>query len=250
MNYGIYMSAEGAMAQSTRLEVISNNLANAATAGFKRDLAVAQARYAEEIQRGRDFPGSRGLNDLGGGVMVRDTVTEFGQGPMKNTGVNSDLAIQGDGFFMIRRGGQNLLTRAGSFQLSPVGELITQDGDFVLGDDGEPIIVNPEGGVWNFTPEGALQQGALFRKLALVQPLSPGDLVKQGDNLFAPLAPPRPLEPAERRVAPEHLEMSSVRPAQEMMELIQTSRAFEANTNLIRTQDQLYGTLISRVLKA
>lgn len=250
MNYGIYISAEGAMAQQNRLEVISNNLANAATTAFKRDMAVAQARYCEETERGGDFPGSRGLNDLGGGVKIRETVTEFAQGPMKNTGVGSDLAILGDAFFVVRRNGQNFLTRAGNFQLSPAGELITQDGDPVMAEDGEPIIIDPAGGPWQFTPDGAVQQGPLVRNLALVQPLSHGDLVKQGDNLYAPLAPARPLLPEERRVAPEHLELSSVKPAQEMLDLITTSRAFEANTNLIRTQDQLYGTLLSRVLKA
>ncbi len=69
MPYGLYISAEGALAQSQRMEVIANNLANLDTPGFKRELAVFQARYAEAIEQGRDYPGSGSINDVGGGVM-------------------------------------------------------------------------------------------------------------------------------------------------------------------------------------
>lgn len=250
MNYGIYISAEGAMAQQTRLEVISNNLANAQTVGFKRDLAIAQARYAEEVQRGTQLSGLGGIDDLGGGVAVDETVTDFAPGPLNTTGIGSDAAIIGDGFFMVRKGGQNMLTRAGNFQLTSAGELINQDGYPVVSEDGEGVVIDPTAGPWSITPEGAVQQGGTKVNLALVQPQSLRDLVKQGDNLYQSLTPPRALLPEERRVAPETLEMSSVKPAYEMLELITSSRSFEANTNMIRTQDQLYGTLLSRVLKA
>ena len=86
MPYGMYISAEGAHAQSKRLETLSNNLANVDTPGFKRDLALFQARHAEEINQGTDYPGSRGLNDIGGGVSVRETKTDFAPGLMKRTG--------------------------------------------------------------------------------------------------------------------------------------------------------------------
>lgn len=250
MNYGIYISAEGAMAQQTRLEVISNNLANVQTAGFKRDLAIAQSRYAEEVQRGHQIPGMGGIDDLGGGVMTRETVTDFGPGPLNNTGVGSDVAAIGDAFFVVNRDGRNYLTKAGNFQVTSNGTLVTQEGDAVLAEDGENIVIDPNGGPWQYTADGAVLQAGTRRNLALVKPLSFGDLVKQGDNLYHSLTPPVALSPAERKVAPEHLEMSSVKPAYEMLEMITTSRAFEANANLIRTQDQLYGTLLSRVLKA
>src|SRR5271156_6604963 len=104
MAYGLYIAAEGASAQSTRLEVIANNLANVGTPGFKRDFAMFQARYAEETRRGTDYPGSHSINDLGGGVEIRGTQTDFTAGPMKKTGSESDIAIQGDAFFLVRKG--------------------------------------------------------------------------------------------------------------------------------------------------
>ena len=76
-----------------------------------------------------------------------------------------------------------------------------------------------------------------------------GDLAKVGENLFAPLAPVTPLDPSERQVNAGFLESSNVQPTAEMVELIETSRAFEANVALIRNQDELLNDLISQVLK-
>ena len=86
MPYGLYISAEGAYAQNKRMEVLANNLANAATTAFKRDQPIFQARLAEATARGLDFPGSRSINDLGGGVEVLGTVTDFSQGALEATG--------------------------------------------------------------------------------------------------------------------------------------------------------------------
>ena len=249
MPYGLYISAEGAHAQSKRLEVLANNLANADTVGFKRDLAVFQSRLAEAAQRGLDAPGSGSENDLGGGVLLSGTLTDFSTGPLKQTGVETDMAIDGDAFFVVQKGDTNYLTRADNFMLDPNGQLVTQSGDPVLSDSLGPIVIPPEEGPWAFTPEGGIAQAGNVTLLALVRPQSPGDLVKVGENLFAPLAAPEPLDITERRVHDGYLEQSGVRPTLEMMELIETSRAYEANVNMIRNQDQTMGTLVSRVLK-
>jgi flagellar basal-body rod protein FlgF len=249
MAYGLYISAAGAQAQSARLNTISSNIANATTPGFKRDLAVVQARYAEETAQGRDYPGSRSINDLGGGVMVRETQTDFSSGPLQSTGIPTDVAIQGDGFFVVRRGEQDLLTRSGNFMLSSDGTLITQDGYPVLADDNNPISIGDPSLPWSMTPKGGIENNGSVQNLALVRPQSYGDLVKVGENLFAPLAPTLPLDVTERSVAPGHIELSTVKPAMEMVELIETTRAYESNVNMVRFQDQMLGSLISQVLK-
>lgn len=250
MPYGLYVSAEGAAAQSKRLEVIANNLANVNTVGFKRDLALFQARYAEATERGQDAPGSGSMNDLGGGIMMRATATDFGQGPLRETKVPTDLAISGPGFFQVRRGNERLLTRAGNFSLQPDGSLVTQDGFPVLTADGAPAVIEPEL-PFSINQEGVLEQpGGGTLPLAIVEPRSLGDLAKAGENLFRPLAAVAPLDPAARHVKAGFLEQSSVKAASETMAMIETSRAFEANANLIRTQDQAIGTLLGRVLRA
>jgi flagellar basal-body rod protein FlgF/flagellar basal-body rod protein FlgG len=85
--------------------------------------------------------------------------------------------------------------------------------------------------------------------VAVVKPQSLGDLVSRGRNLFEPLAETIPISSEQRRVVSGYLEHANVRPAAEMMELIEASRAFEANVRLIQNQDQMMGTLISRVLR-
>jgi flagellar basal-body rod protein FlgF/flagellar basal-body rod protein FlgG len=250
MFYGLYISAEGARAQDERLEVISNNLANVSTAGFKRDLAVFQARMSEANERGLDSPGSGSINDLGGGVGLRETVTAFKQGPLQETERTNDLAIEGEGFFVVRDGDRDYLTRAGNFILQANGDLVTTDGFHVISDEGEPVNIAPENGPYRFTIDGFVEQAASRIGLALVKPRSLGDLSKVGDNLFNPLAPTDPIEPSQRRVRSGFLEKSAVNPTSEMMQLIETSRMFEANVHLIQNQDQMFGALISRVLKS
>ena len=132
MPYGLYISAEGAQAQSRRLEVIANNIANVDTVGFKRDLAVMQSRYAEADQRGIASPGDGSLNDIGGGVQFHQTVTDFSPGPLRKTGNPTDVALQGDGFFVVEKGQDRMLTRAGNFRLTADGKLVTQQGYSVL----------------------------------------------------------------------------------------------------------------------
>jgi flagellar basal-body rod protein FlgF len=249
MSYGLYISAEGAYAQTRRVETLANNLANADTVGFKRDLAVLQARYSEETQRGLDYPGSQSLNDLGGGVRVSETKTDFSPGAFKRTGVPSDMAIPGEGFFMVRRPDGDFLTRAGNFMFNSAGRLVTQENYPVLSDSGAPIDIDPDQGEWRLTGDGSIVQDGSQQNLALVKPRSMGDLSKVGQNLFKALAPAQPLSPEQRRVNGGFLEQSDVKPTTEMMELIEASRTFEANISMIKNFDQLMGTLTSRLLK-
>ena len=82
MSYGMYISAAGAHAQNRRLQIISHNLANVDTPGFKRELAVLEAKHAEAIVRGEDFAGNPTINNAGGGVKVAESKTDFSVGPL------------------------------------------------------------------------------------------------------------------------------------------------------------------------
>ena len=249
MPYGIYVSAEGAFVQSQRLETIANNLANVTTAGFKRDLTLFQARFAEAIEQGMQPAGSRTIADVGGGVAVLANKTDFSQGPLQETGLPTDLAIEGRGFFVVKRDGQDFLTRAGNFALTGEGMLTTQDGFPVLSDQGDPIVIDPNLGPWTVTRDGIIAQGDTQTVIQLVEPASLGDLAKAGQTLFKPLAPVTAIEPEARRVAKGFVEQSGVNPTLEMMEMIETSRVFEANVNMMKHRDQILGALVTRVLK-
>jgi flagellar basal-body rod protein FlgF/flagellar basal-body rod protein FlgG len=248
MPYGLYISAAGAHAQSQRVEVLSNNIANAQTPGFKRELAVLQSRYAEAISSGQDYPETRGINNVGGGVFMSETLTDFQQGVLKLTGINSDLAIEGEGFFQVEKDGQRLLTRAGNFQFNSEGRLVGSGNSAVLGEDGRPVVIDPTQ-PWRFDEHGAVVQAGTAINVALVKPRSLGDLAKAGDNLFLPLGPTTPVDPDARRVHPGYLEHSSANPILEMTQLIEASRAYEANVRMIQNHDQSLGALVSRLLR-
>ena len=150
---------------------------------------------------------------------------------------------------MVRRGGQDLLTKAGNFMLDSLGQLTTHDGFPVLNESGGTITIDPDAGPWRILPDGSIEQQGNQIKLALVKPQSMGDLVKAGDNLFASLSTPTPATPDQRQVMQGFLEQSGVKPTVEMVEMIETSRAVEANINMVHFQDQMLETLIDRVLK-
>lgn len=249
MPYGLYISGEGAQVQSKRLEVLANNLANAETVGFKKQLAIAQARFAESTQRGYDYHGSGSINDIGGGVAVRETKTDFSPGTLKRTENPAHVAIQGDGFFQVLRDNEVLLTRAGNFALDPTGRLVSQQGYSVLSQDGAPIFVT---GPFSVNSSGAIEQdGETVAQLGLVQAASREQLVPVGENLFQPATPDSvaPVPELDRQVASGYLEMSGVSPVTELMELIETTRAYEANVRLMQHQDQMIGNLLNRVLR-
>jgi flagellar basal-body rod protein FlgF len=248
MPYGLYISAEGAHAQQKRMEVISNNLANVDTPGFKRDLAIFQARHAAEVANGAAAPGMKDKNDLGGGIFFLGKVTDYAPGTLKRTGIDSDFAMNGDGFFAIERDGQKHLTRAGNFMFNSNGRLITQDGDAVLSEAGTPIEIQPDL-PWSFTNDGAIVQNGERFPLAVERPKELGDLSKVGENMFLPLAETDPVPQAERDMRNGYVEMSSVKPTLEMLEMIETSRAFEANLNMVKNHDAVLNSLVNRVLR-
>ncbi len=159
MPYGMYMSAEGAQVQSQRLEVIANNLANVNTVGFKPDVAGFQARLAEAIQRGYAVHGDRSDNDIGGGVSMFDTTTDFSAGRLQETGNQLDLAIIGGGFFQVQdETAQSLLTRAGNFSIDSENRLVNQNGMLVLDSAGGEITLEP-GFPWEISTAGEIEPG-------------------------------------------------------------------------------------------
>jgi flagellar basal body rod protein FlgG len=249
MSYGLYISAEGAQAQAQRLETIANNMANVETPGFKRDIPTFQARFSEAIQRGTSYPGSRGIDDVGGGVKMIGVETDFTASSLRNTGIPTDFAIHGDGFFQVRGPqGQELLTRAGNFSINGAGKLVTQSGDFSVLDNSGNEIVLETSQPWSINPGGIITQLGNTFPIGLEQASSLGDLVKVGNNMFRSLAPTQPVEPGQRSVQQGYLEQSGVNPTSEMMAMIETSRAFEANTKIIQHQDSMMSSLLSRVL--
>lgn len=250
MSYGVYLSAAGANAQSQRMKVLSNNLANVNTPGYKPQETILQARFAEMIEEGQVPPGLGGADDIGGGVTIQRSQTQFTMGPMKTTGRETDFAINDESsFFVLQRGEDQILTRAGNFLVDGNGRMVNQKGDHVLAGDGRVIQLEP-GRRFSVDADGRVRQGSNTWELMLAKPKSFGDVSHLGGNEFKPLAEFDLVARGDRKVVAGVLEQSAVSPTGAMMELIETSRVYEANVRMIQNQDSAMGSLISRVLQS
>jgi len=243
MIHGLYHSAQGAQIQSLRQDIISNNLANASTNAFKRDLLRVQAHVPYDVARHLSHAISPPADALPGGVSPADTVTNFAPGRLIPTEGTLDVALTTAGFFRVSDGQQSYLTRDGQFSLNARGQLVTREqGLVVLGDNGQPITGIDSARPLEIREDGTLLQGAdEIGRLALVEPESYAALQKFGHNLFTTTAR---LDDAPAQVRQGYLEASGTNPVTEMMELIEAARAFEANINMIKTQDDALGRLL------
>lgn len=250
MSYGLYLSAAGAFSQSQKVDVLSNNMANVDTVGFKKELALLEARDSEAIERGMNSRGSKGLDDIGGGVRMNATATDFRVGTMRSTGIDTDFALERENaFFAVQRGDQQLLTRAGNFQLTTDGRLVTREGDSVLGTDGTAIQLDPNL-PWRMLSGGIIQQAGDGRELGIRTVKDVSKLEKIGLNYFsATNTTSAPVVDELRQVRNGFTEQSTVNPMQEMVELITASRGYETNIKMIQNHDSVVGSLVSRLLR-
>ena len=245
MIYGLYLSAQGAQIQSLRQEVVSNNLANAATTSFKRNLVTAQSNLTYDSEQGRPTSNFGNLNEMSGGVTLNEVATDFSQGTLKETKGNFDLALQGNGFLRATDGRKTYLTRDGELELGPQNQLVTRHGGLVLLNSvGQPLnAVDPLLPI-EVQRDGSVMQGDTeIGKLALVEPRSNGELTKIGRNLYTTSGKLTPAK-LDTEVKQGYLEESGVQPVTSMMELIESARALEANVNMIHYQDDSLSRLL------
>lgn len=253
MIYGLYLSSQGADAQSTRLDVISNNLANASTSAFKRDLAVFQALDPHDVKEGVATQSPGQLNDSTGGVALADVYTDFANGPLTRTGGQFDVALAGPGFLKVSDGQQEFLTRNGRLGIDNDGYLVSEElGMRVLSSSGAPLEIPADAGDIEVAPDGTLYtvspsgQRTSFDTIGLFQPDSLDDLQKVGNSLYR--AGGEVASAGGRaQIKQGFLEASGTNSVTEMVEMIGASRAFETNVNMIKYQDEALGLLLQAV---
>lgn len=247
MIYGLYLSAQGAQIQSLRQEVVANNLANASTNAFKRDLLRVQAHHPFDRVQGSLGNGSEAFRQMPGGTTVANAVTDFSQGQFTETRSALDAALIGKGFFQVQDGKRTLLTRDGRFDINAQGQLITRDrGQLVINTDGTPIAGIDQTLPLDIRVDGTVQQGDTeLGRLAIVVPAADNELQKVGHNMYAASGKLLPADGIQ--VKQGSLENSGVNPMQGMMELIESSRALESNINMIRQQDEALSRLLQSI---
>jgi flagellar basal body rod protein FlgG len=256
MNYGMYLSATGVLTNSHRQDVIANNLANAETVGYKRNLALFHERLGEAIvsrQQG-GLSGADPLFDLmTGGHLVAPTAVDRRQGELEHTGNSLDVAIQGRGYFSVLHDGQKRLTRDGRFMLDRAGHLIMANsaGDRVLDPQGKPIVIDPTlAPKLTVADDGQISaDGLSVAQIGLFDVADPSLLVKRGGTLLSPPDPAQVRAATGARLRNGFVERSNVDPTLELTQLMDAQRQLEANANMIRYQDQTLGKLVNEVGK-
>ncbi|MFI5377897.1 MAG: flagellar basal-body rod protein FlgF [Tepidisphaerales bacterium] len=248
MIYGLYASASGVRASSHRLDVISNNLANSETTGFKRDLAIFQERRTAAAGDGLN-PAQHSnpeLEKLGGGMLVGQTSVDFSQGDLESTAKPLDFALQGRGFFAVRDGATTALTRDGRFATSKDGYLVTATtGHRVLDTKGQPILLKKDVPI-TIGGDGSISQGHdVMGKVGVFDVPDPRELTKSGQGLLQGPDLGRRLKAGDATIVNGALEQSNADPMRELASLMDASRTLEANANLIRYQDQTLSLLVN-----
>lgn len=236
------------VSESVRQDVIANNLANVDTTGFKRILLVTRPLTGMALRRVEGGPGSGGLSAMGtyfAGSTPDDAATVFTQGALRSTGGALDLALLGEGFFVVEAPAGVRYTRDGSFRVDTEGYLATSSGHRVLGTGG-PIRIGD--GEVEISESGDVSvAGRSVGKLKLVAFETGADLVREGHNLFQ--ASEAAAKVAGVQVRQRYLEMSNVQPVREMVDLIAVMRAYEANQRMIKAQDETLGKAVNEIAR-
>jgi flagellar basal-body rod protein FlgG len=234
------------MAHEQRLAVLTNNLANATTVGFKADKAVFHVSTQPMIIGPVQLPGAPApVVTSVDPLMTRHTLqqpqstvaTEFTQGALRDTANPLDLALEGKGFFVVETPQGTVYTRQGSFSLNAEGMLVTQNGFPVQGEQG-PIRIR--GSRVNVDQTGqVLVDGRVVERLKLVDLPQPSALEKMGDTLFRVVDPNAPVQEAPEAVVHQGaVELSNSQLVRLLGEVIQTSRAYEAYQRVIQAFDE------------
>ncbi|MCP4247627.1 MAG: flagellar hook-basal body protein [bacterium] len=252
MTYGLWLSAGGMQANEYRQSILANNLANANTVGFKKDLAVMRER-AVESRTGADAGrfGHPLLDGLSGGTFVAPTIHSFANGSRENTGNPLDATIDGEGFFTVRVGDDTRYTRDGRFTVNTQNELVMAAGDGrqkVLDESGAPIVLLPaSAGSARIAADGTVRQGDdVVARLGVAEFADRNDLRKVGANLFRATGD-RPLPATRSTLVPGSVEQSNADPITGLAQMIEVSRAYQLNAQMISLQDTMIGQAVSRV---
>ena len=273
---GLYTAYTGMVQEQRRLDVLTNNLANADTTGYKKEAMVTQAFDDMMSLRIKDTSSIFDANRTGYislGAKVGETYTNWDMGNFKETGNDFDLAIGGNGFFAIaftNKSGETSVkyTRDGSFTVNTEGYLVTTDGDYVLNQNGAmnadpaegnrirvnpnlPFMVDELGNVTQMPIQNGgnvVAQANVLGVVGLVDFENYDYLEKYGENLYEAI-PGYQAIAATGSINQGYLEASNVNVVTEMVDMITIQRAYEAGQKVIQTMDSTLGIAATQVGK-
>lgn len=262
---GLYTAYTGMINQMNRMDVLTNNLANSATNGFKKEGATTQSfdsMFSYRIKDSSSFYLNDRLGKVRLGAKIGENYTDHSQGSIRETENNTDFAIGGAGFFAIaftNKAGESSVkyTRDGAFTLTKEGYLVTKDGDYVLNQRGaENTDLNPNNFIrldtthpFTVDTTGTIfQDGQLVGQIGVVDVEDYNYIEHYGENMYQLVDGGR-VTPANVEVYQGVLEMSNVNVVSEMVEMITVTRAYESNQKVIQTIDETIDKAVNQLGK-
>lgn len=256
---GLYTAASSMMATRRNLDIVSNNLANANTGGYKREEGIKESfpeMLFERIEKGER---PQEIGTLGTGVRLEESYTDFKEGNLQHTNNELDLALEGDGFFVVQTSNGRRYTRNGNLTLNTQGQIVTQQGYPVLGERGEPLqTIN--GRDITIDENGQLYLGNLEGdQIQVVDFENKDSLRKVGDNLYEVNPEVAQTEEdiqaleeqaADTTVIQGYLEGSNVKIVEEMAKMIETTRLYQANQKVVQSIDSTLDKAVNQVGKS
>lgn len=243
MDNSLLVSLSQQLAAFRSMDVIANNLANVSTPGYKRETAQFE-EYIEQVPPAEGQTGTQTVS------FVKDagTVRDLSQGEFTRTGAPLDVAISGNGYFVVQTPAGMRYTRDGHFSLDANGQLVTSEGYAVQGDGGA-ITITPDDGEINIGDDGTVSSvlngnANQLGKLQVVDFANDGALDKQGANLYATA---QTANPATGQVQQGMLESSNVQPVIEITHMIDVTRAYQMTATLTTSQEDLMRQAISQL---
>lgn len=251
---GLYTAYTGMVAEQNRLDVISSNLANSATVGYKRESIVNQS-FADEltikIRDGSEAYLNRAVGTMSLGTKTGEVYTHFTQGPLRETSAPYDLAIQGEGFFQVRvtnKEGEDtiLYTRNGNFKMTQDGYIVDTEGNHLQSDSGDLVVPTNVSEIAIDEMGYVLANGMAIDHISLVDVTDKDYLLRCRDCYYETVEGAE-LVQGTGLIEQGYTEQSNVNVVSEMVHMIAVTRAYEAGQKMIQTEDDLMQKLANDV---
>lgn len=253
---GLYTAYTGMINEQKRLEVISNNLANSATVGYKAENVTSQSfkdMMAVKIRDGSNAFLDVPIGDMNLGVKIGETYVDWSQGSLRETGNTYDIAIQGNGFFQMRvtyaNGNDEIMySRNGQFTMTKDGFIVDSYGNHLQGSSGDLQIPVDTAEVAIKNTGAIFADGVLIDRIAITDFEDYNYCELYGENMLRPVDGATQI-PSNATMLQGFTEQSNANVIDQMVSMITITRAYEAGQKMIQTQDNLIGKAVTEVGK-